>query len=82
MMSSLAPVARASSAAWRTASAAVSEPSVPTRIRSNKTFPPSLPGSRPYYPREPAMPPTWRYMMIVLVACLIASMVIAVVKLT
>jgi len=28
------------------------------------------------------MPASWRYMMIVLVACLIASMVIAVVKLT
>jgi hypothetical protein len=28
------------------------------------------------------MPATWRYMMVVLVACLIASMVIAVIKLT
>ena len=28
-----------------------------------------------------AMPPTWKYMMVVLVACLIASMAIAIVKL-
>jgi len=28
------------------------------------------------------MPASWRYMMIVLVACLIASMVIAIVRLT
>jgi hypothetical protein len=29
-----------------------------------------------------AVPPTWKYMMVVLVACLIASMVIAIVRLT
>jgi hypothetical protein len=33
----------------------------------------------PYYPRK--VPPSWKYMMVVLVVCLIASMVIAVIKL-
>ena len=39
-----------------------------------------VPASRAYYPG--AVPPTWKYMMVVLVACLIASMVIAIVRLT
>ena len=39
--------------------------------------------ARAYYPRRGRrMPPTWKYMMVVLVVCLIASMVIAITKLT
>jgi hypothetical protein len=70
-----------------TASAAVSEPSVPTTIRSNKSDPPySLvrqagPGVARILSGRVRMPPTWKYMMVVLVACLIASMVIAIVRL-
>ncbi len=82
MMISCAPVARANSVAWRTASPAVSEPSVPTMMRSNKTRPPSIPVSRRILSPPKPMPPTWRYLMIICVACLLASMVIAVVKLT
>jgi hypothetical protein len=38
--------------------------------------------ARAYYPGPPLMPRSWTYSLVVLVACLVASMVIAVVKLT
>jgi hypothetical protein len=38
--------------------------------------------ARAYYPDAVPMPRSWIYSMAVLVACLLASMVIAVVKLT
>jgi hypothetical protein len=38
--------------------------------------------ARAYYPGAPGMPRSWTYSLIVLVACLLASMVIAIVKLT
>jgi hypothetical protein len=37
---------------------------------------------RAYYPCAPQMPRSWTYSLVVLVACLVASMVIAIVKLT
>ena len=53
-----------------------------SRRRSDRTRTPSFAPdcARILSPRAP-MPASWRYMMIVLVACLVASMVIAVVKL-
>ena len=54
---------------------------MPTTIRSNKTLS-FAPGCAPILSPDPPMPASWRYMMIVLVVCLIASMVIAIVKLT
>ena len=55
---------------------------MPTTIRSNKDSPSFAPDCARHTIRpEPAMPRSWRYMMVVLVACLIASMVIAVIKL-
>jgi hypothetical protein len=49
----------------------------------NKTGPPSVPVARAYYPARGAspMPTSWKIMMALLVVCLLASMVIALVKL-
>jgi hypothetical protein len=47
----------------------------------NKTGPPSLPVARAYYPAR-RVPLSWKIMMALLVVCLIASMVIALIKLT
>jgi hypothetical protein len=49
---------------------------------NNKLTSPPLRVARAYYPGAPGMPRSWIYSLIVLVACLLASMVIAVVKLT
>jgi hypothetical protein len=49
---------------------------------NNKVTPPPLRVARAYYPGPPRMPRTWIYSLVVLVACLLASMVIAIVKLT
>jgi hypothetical protein len=37
--------------------------------------------ARPYYPQGAPMPTSWKYMMAILIVCLIASMVIALTKL-
>jgi hypothetical protein len=50
-------------------------------MRSNKR-PSFAPDCGPILSPATRMPASWRYLMIVLVACLIASMVIAVIKLT
>ena len=59
----------------------MSEPSVPTMIRSNKDSPSFAPDCAGIVSAGPPMPRSWRYMMAVLIVCLIASMVIAVIKL-
>ena len=71
------PTAYASSVAWRTASLAVSEPSVPTTIRSN--MPLLSPAGNPE--DHMRMSPTWVWMQVAIVVFVLAAMVIAVVKL-
>ena len=71
------PTAFASSVAWRTASLAVSEPSVPTTIEPN--MPLLSPAGNPE--DHMRMSPTWVWMQVAIVVFVLAAMVIAVVKL-
>jgi hypothetical protein len=76
-ISSEAPASRARSAAAATARCAVSDPSVPTTMQeyTGRSY-----GQRFYPPSEP-MRPFWIWMQVVILLCVIASAVIAVVKL-
>ena len=76
-MSRAAPVVLASSIAWETATAAVSEPSVPTTMRLNKN--PPRPGICAAILTP--MPRSWAISVAVLVVCLLASIAIAITKL-
>ena len=75
--SSDAPVSFASWVAWPTATAAVSDPSVPTTMRLN-TEPSSTRSLRRHTNRVPS---SWTVSIVILVVCLLASMVIAITKL-
>jgi hypothetical protein len=50
-------------------------------MRSNTTPSPSTRLARAYYPPQVPMPRSWTISLVILVACLLASMVIALIRL-